>query len=73
MNRHTDLVQRMEQRLYPVGQLVRRCGEGHKGRADDQVNGPDRHIDGRYQAALRDRNDPGVEQYVSASRQKQIK
>ncbi len=72
MDRHMDLLQRIQKFLNAVGQRVWRGGEGHKGRPDDQVDQPDPHVHRRVQPTCRDGEDPPLPEHLPASGEKQI-
>ena len=65
MYRHPDLVQRTEQSLQTICQLIRRGSQCHDGRSDHKVNKTDRHSSCKNKAFPCDLDDPETPQHFA--------
>ena len=67
MHRHMELIQRAEQTLQSVSQLIRCGGQRHNGRTNYQVNQSDRHSASQHQAFLCHLNKTKLPHYLTRS------
>ena len=72
MDRHLDLLQRIQQRLQTVRQGDGRGGVGQQEGAGDQHQDPGHHENGPLKAAQSDGNDPEVHQHGAFLGEEQI-